>query len=58
MGQAARPICPECGAPLVLVPPSDGGEKRMFQCLDCDGLDPMNTDRVIGWLNGELGSEQ
>jgi hypothetical protein len=39
MGQAERPTCPECGAPLVLALPPDGKGKRTFQCFDCDRLD-------------------
>jgi hypothetical protein len=41
-----------------LAPPPDGKGKRTFQCFDCDGPDPLKDDRVIGWLNGELGPEQ
>jgi hypothetical protein len=26
----------------------------MFQCFDCDGPDPMTSDKAIGWLKGEL----
>jgi hypothetical protein len=57
MGQAKRPICSECEAPLFLAPPPAGKGKRTFQCFDCDMPDPLKSDRVIGWLNGELGSE-
>jgi hypothetical protein len=28
--------------------------KRTFPCLDCDGPDPIKTDKVTGWLKGEL----
>jgi len=31
-----------------------GASKRTFQCLDCDGPDPIKTDKVTGWLKGEL----
>jgi hypothetical protein len=54
MGQAHRPICPECGAPLVLALPPDGTGKRVFRCVDCDKTDPLKTDKVIAWLNSEL----
>jgi hypothetical protein len=54
MGQAQRPTCPGCGAFLVLALSPDGEGKRTFQCFDCDGPDPMKTDRVIGWLKSEL----
>jgi hypothetical protein len=55
MGQAQQPTCPECGAPLVLAPPPDGGGKRTFQCLDCNTSDPLQSEHVTGWLSGELG---
>jgi hypothetical protein len=58
MGQAERPICPECGEPLVLAPPPEGKGPRTFRCFDCDGPDPLKDERVMGWLIGELGSEQ
>jgi hypothetical protein len=55
MGQAGRLRCPTCGAYLILVAsPSDGKGLRMFQCLECDRPDPIKTDKVMGWLRGEL----
>ena len=54
MGQAERPKCPHCGAYLTLAPPLGGKGKRTFQCLDCDGADPLKSDAAIGWLKGEL----
>jgi hypothetical protein len=32
----------------------DGKGARRFQCFDCDESDPLNTDRVMGWINSEL----
>jgi hypothetical protein len=55
MGEAERPICPKCGALLILALPPDGKGQRTFQCFDCDRPDPLQSDRVIGWLSGELG---
>jgi tRNA(Ile2) C34 agmatinyltransferase TiaS len=55
MGEAERPICPKCGALLILALPTDGKGQRTFQCFDCDRPDPLQSDRVIGWLSGELG---
>jgi hypothetical protein len=26
----------------------------MFQCFECDLPDPIKTDKVMGWLKGEL----
>jgi hypothetical protein len=42
----------------MLAPSPDGKGPPTFQCFDCDGPDPLKDDRVMGWLNGELGSEQ
>jgi hypothetical protein len=51
MGQAERLRCPKCGAYLILVAsPSDGKGPRMFQYRP----DPIKTDKVMGWLKGEL----
>jgi hypothetical protein len=58
MGKAERPICPRCGARLVLALPPEGKGERTFQCFDCDRLDPLQSDRVIGWLSGELGRSE
>jgi len=58
MGQAKRPTCPECGAPLVLALPPDGEGKRTLQCFDCDRPDPLKSERMMGWLKGELGSRK
>jgi hypothetical protein len=46
MGQAERPTCPDCGAPLVLALPPDGKGKRTFQCFDCDGPDPLKAGLI------------
>jgi hypothetical protein len=29
---------------------------RRGRCFECDGLDPLKTDKVMGWLKGELQS--
>jgi hypothetical protein len=55
MGQAERLRCPKCGAYLILAAsPSDGKRPRMYQCFECDRPDPIKTDKVMGWLRGEL----
>jgi hypothetical protein len=53
MGQAERPTCPGCGAFLILALPPGGKGQRTFQCLDCDGPDPLKTEKARGWLKGE-----
>ena len=54
MGQTDRPVCPHCGAALILALPPGGNGPRTLQCLDCDGPDPLKTDKTTGWLKGEL----
>jgi hypothetical protein len=54
MGEAERPTCPKCGAPLVLALPPDGKGERRMQCLDCSRPDPMKSPEATGWLNSEL----
>ena len=48
------PTCPDCGEYLVLVLPPGGKGPRTFQCLDCEGPDPLKSDLAKGWLKGEL----
>lgn len=55
MGQAKRPTCTDCGAYLTLALPPGGKGQRTFQCLDCEGPDPLRNPHAIGWLAGELG---
>src|SRR5437667_12218562 len=50
MGQAERPTCPHCGAFMILAPSPHGQGQPTFQCLECDGLDPLKTDSAMGWL--------
>jgi hypothetical protein len=46
---------PQVRAYLILVAaPSDGKGPRLFQCFECDQPDPIKTDKVMGWLKGEL----
>ena len=56
MGQANRPTCPDCGAFLILALPPGGKGPRTFQCFVCDSIvpDPLKTEKVAGWFEGEL----
>jgi predicted RNA-binding Zn-ribbon protein involved in translation (DUF1610 family) len=54
MGQAKRPTCPDCGADLILALPPGGDGQRTFQCFECGRPDPLRTEKVIGWIKGEL----
>jgi hypothetical protein len=50
VGQTARPTCLVCGATLPL---RDKGQ-RTYLCFECKRLDSLKTDKVTGWLKGEL----
>ena len=54
MGKTERPTCPGCGAIMVQALPPGGKGQRTFLCFDCDRPDPLKTDKVTGWLEGEL----
>ena len=54
MGQAERPTCPGCGAFLILALPPGGNGPRKMRCLDCDRPDPLKSEYVTGWFEGEL----
>jgi len=43
-------------APAIMVQalPPGGKGQRTFLCFDCDRPDPLKTDKVTGWLEGEL----
>ena len=53
MAQAERPVCPECRKPMqfLLV---KGKRDRKFQCIDCEGDDPLSSPDVARLLTGEL----
>jgi hypothetical protein len=54
MGQAEQLRCPKCGAHLMLALPPGVVGTRILRCLECDGPDPLKTDKVTGWLKSEL----
>ena len=56
MGQAERPTCPNCGAHLILALPPGGNGQRTFQCLECDGPDPLNIGPDGGLAKGRVTS--
>jgi hypothetical protein len=58
MGQAQRPTCPDCGAPLIMALPADGKGKRALRCVECDRPDPLKDPQTVGWLAGELGRNE
>jgi predicted RNA-binding Zn-ribbon protein involved in translation (DUF1610 family) len=50
VGQTERPTCPNCGATLILVPPSGSKRRRTFQCEKCEAGDPLKSDKASGWV--------
>jgi len=47
------PVCPKCRKPKrFLLNKATGGRK--FQCLDCDGEDPLKSPEIAKLLTGEL----
>jgi hypothetical protein len=47
--------CPRCGRAIKLaVPPAASGAYGL-QCCGCEKFDPLKSELVTGWLNGELG---
>jgi hypothetical protein len=56
MGQTNQvSVCPRCGRVLehALMPATDGS--HALQCSGCEKFDPLKSELVTGWLNGELG---
>jgi hypothetical protein len=46
------PPCPKCRKPMRFMIAKTGGRK--FQCIDCDGGDPLQSPAVTRLLNGAL----
>jgi hypothetical protein len=55
MGQSAIRHCPVCNKPMVFALPPGSDGRRTFQCGDCDRPDPLESETIKGWLEGELG---
>lgn len=55
MGQTNQTgSCPRCGRRVELVL-LKAGEAYGLQCIGCEKFDPLKSELVTGWLNGELG---
>jgi hypothetical protein len=57
MVQYERPVCPKCRKPtqfLLL----KGKRDRKFQCVDCEGDDPLKSQKIARLLTGELGRSE
>jgi hypothetical protein len=46
------PPCPKCRKPMRFMMAKKGGRK--FQCIDCDGGDPLQSPAVTKLLSGAL----
>ena len=57
MIRSERPVCPQCHKPMrsVIV---EGKHDRKFQCLDCEGEDPLYAPKIARLLAGELRPEE
>lgn len=44
MSPLETPLCPKCDRPMILEIQLDGA--RAFQCLKCDGIDPLKSPTV------------
>jgi len=55
---AERPKCPKCGLKMMLVVQPGGTGHRIYQCLDCARVDPIELPDAIGWISGELGKSK
>jgi hypothetical protein len=50
--QAIR--CPQCDSPMSLKLAPGGKGPHSLPCEQCEALDPLKADGVVGWLKGEL----
>ena len=54
MGQIDGLTCRKCGAKLIATPSPSTNGLRALRCPDCDCLDPLKSERAMGWLKSEL----
>jgi len=52
MPKNTPPTCPKCRKAMRFLLKKTGGRK--FQCIDCDGGDPLRSPEVSKLLTGEL----
>jgi endogenous inhibitor of DNA gyrase (YacG/DUF329 family) len=48
----ATATCPKCRKPMHFIDLKTGGRK--FQCVQCDGVDPMRLSDIQALIEGEL----
>jgi len=49
---SAPPTCPKCRKCMLFLLRKDIGGRK-FQCLDCEGDDPLKSN-ALKWISGEL----
>jgi hypothetical protein len=47
--------CPQCGRTMWVASTSRVNGRGALQCLSCEKFDPLRSEQVSRWLNGELG---
>ena len=47
--------CPRCGRVVKLAQLPAAGGAHDHQCFGCEKFDPLKSELLTGWLNGELG---
>jgi hypothetical protein len=56
MGQANRTgSCRHCGRAMKFALLPEASMPYGLQCIGCEKSDPLKSELVTGWLNGELG---
>jgi hypothetical protein len=49
-----RKSCPGCGKPMKLVASETEAGREEYRCTDCDGIDPLQSSIVRGWIESPL----
>jgi hypothetical protein len=50
MPSSGSAICPKCNRPMTSALPPSGKGPRVLRCLECDGIDPMQSPDILGWV--------
>ena len=53
MKQSQR-FCEKCAKRMTFALRPRGNGRRSWQCFDCEGLDPLKSPDVAGWVKGLL----
>jgi hypothetical protein len=58
VGQSRIKHCLICNKPMEFLLQPGGAGPHTFQCLDCEGKDPLQSESVKRWLESELGRDK